>query len=139
VKRPERQIVRRCARGIFEHQSEDGARRELGPRIGDELEPCLAHTRPQRVVIAQECAAQRAAVGTVGINGTQGKKYEKIYKDYKAGKITRAQAEQQIAKVWGANETTSNTRQNYQKYYEKFYTKDWNKQFPGKPKTFVAP
>jgi hypothetical protein len=49
----------------FEHQSEDSARRELGPRIGDEHQPCLAHTRPQRVVIAYECAAQRAAVGTV--------------------------------------------------------------------------
>jgi Flp pilus assembly pilin Flp len=75
----------------------------------------------------------------IGINGKQDKKYEKIYKDYQAGKITRAQAQQQIAQVWGANETTSNSGQNYRKYYEQFYTKDWKKQFPGKPPTFVAP
>jgi hypothetical protein len=75
----------------------------------------------------------------IGINGSQRKKYQKIYSDYKASKITRAQAQQQIAQIWGANETTSNTGQNYRKYYEKFYTRQWNQKFPGRPKTFVAP
>jgi type VI secretion system secreted protein VgrG len=77
----------------------------------------------------------------IGIAGTQDAKYEKIYKDYKAGKLTREQAKQQIAQVYGANEKTSNTKppQSYQTYWETAYAKEWDRKYAGKPKTFVAP
>ncbi len=75
----------------------------------------------------------------IGIAGAQPKKYEAIYKQYKSGKLTQAQAEQQIAKAYGAGETTSNTNQNYQTYYSQFYAQAWDAQYPKKPITFRAP
>jgi type VI secretion system secreted protein VgrG len=75
----------------------------------------------------------------ITISGTQGPQYEAIYKQYKAGKITRAQAEQQIAQIYGAKETTSNSKQNYRTYYEQAYGKAWDKNYAGKPPTFRAP
>ncbi|MEO8185382.1 MAG: hypothetical protein ABI895_41770 [Deltaproteobacteria bacterium] len=75
----------------------------------------------------------------IGIAGAQSKQYDAIYKQYKAGKITRAQAEQKIAKAYGAGEKTSNTNQNYRKYYEQFYAQSWDAQFPKSPKSFRAP
>ena len=75
----------------------------------------------------------------IGINGQQNAKYQAVYNDYKAGKITRDQAKQQIAQVWGANETTSNSGQNYQTYYSSIYAKDWDGKYPGKAPGFTAP
>ena len=77
----------------------------------------------------------------IGIAGTQDAKYEQIYKDYKAGKLTRDQAKQKIAQIYGANEKTSNTKppQSYQTYWEDAYAKEWDRKYAGKPKNFVAP
>ena len=75
----------------------------------------------------------------IGIAGAQSKQYASIYKQYKAGKITRQQAEQQIAKAYGSGEKTSNTNQNYRKYYEQFYAQSWDAQYPKSPKNFRAP
>jgi type VI secretion system secreted protein VgrG len=75
----------------------------------------------------------------IGIAGAQSKQYDAIYKQYKAGKITREQALQKIAKAYGSGEQTSNTSQNYRKYYEQFYGQTWDAQFPKSAKNFRAP
>jgi type VI secretion system secreted protein VgrG len=75
----------------------------------------------------------------IGIAGGQSKQYAAIYKQYKAGKITRVQAEQKIAQAYGKGEKTSNTNQNYRKYYEQFYAQSWDAQYPKSPKDFRAP
>jgi type VI secretion system secreted protein VgrG len=75
----------------------------------------------------------------IGIAGGQSKKYDAIYQQYKAGKITRDQAEKQIAQAYGKGETTSNTNQNYSTYYKSYYEQAWDAAYPNKPKTFRAP
>lgn len=75
----------------------------------------------------------------IGVAGTQGKKYDRIYQQYKAGKLTRAQAETKIGQVYGVGETTSTNGQNYRAYYAKQYEAKWDVLYAGKPKGFVAP
>jgi type VI secretion system secreted protein VgrG len=75
----------------------------------------------------------------IGIAGAQSKKYDAIYQQYKAGKITRDQAEKQIAQAYGQGEKTSNTNQNYRTYYKSYYEQAWDAAYPNKPKTFRAP
>jgi len=75
----------------------------------------------------------------ITIAGSESAQYDAIYKQYKAGKITRKQAEQQIAKLYGAKEINSNTNKNYKTSYEQHYAKEWDKYYKGKPPTFVAP
>jgi len=75
----------------------------------------------------------------ITIAGAESAQYDAIYKQYKAGKLTRAQAEQQIAQLYGAKETNSKTNQNYKTYYEQYYAKEWDKNYAGKPAGFRAP
>jgi uncharacterized Zn-binding protein involved in type VI secretion len=52
----------------------------------------------------------------IGTSGQNAAEYQRIYGDYKNGNITRDQARQQIADIFG-NETTSTTGQSYNDYY----------------------
>jgi type VI secretion system secreted protein VgrG len=62
-----------------------------------------------------------------GIGGTQD--YQKVYNEYKAGRLTEAQAIDQMGTLIG-NETTSNTGENYKVYYGKTYQTEWDRLNP---------
>ena len=74
-----------------------------------------------------------------GIAGKISPQYKAIYKQYAAGKLSQAQAEQKIAQLIGNNEVTSNTHQNYRTYYAQTYAKAWDQAYPKAPKNFKAP
>jgi hypothetical protein len=88
-----------------------------------------------------EARAQILAAGgpDIGIAGAQPTQYDAIYQQYAAGKITRAQAEQQIGQLFGTGETTSNTNQNYRAYYSATYEQAWDAAYAGQPAGFRAP
>jgi len=75
----------------------------------------------------------------ITIAGSQSAQYDAIYKQYKAGKLTRQQAEQQIAQLYGAKETNSHTNLNYKTSYEQHFAKEWDKYYANKPPGFRAP
>ncbi len=60
-----------------------------------------------------------------GIPGSQTAAYQKVYDDFKAGKINRAQATDQMGTLMG-NEVTSTTNQKYRDYYADFYKNYWD-------------
>ena len=75
----------------------------------------------------------------IGFPGTQGAKYDHIYQEYAAGRITRGQAEDRIGRLYGAAETTSNTHVSYDAYYAAGYAAKWDALYAGKPAGFKAP
>lgn len=75
----------------------------------------------------------------IGIPGKQSKTYTAIYEDYKAGKLTKSEAEARIAEVYGARENTAYANQNYRQYYAEVYGRRWDRMYPDKPKDFRAP
>jgi hypothetical protein len=86
------------------------------------------HLRDEGAANFENCVAREqilAKGGTdIGINGTQQAQYLAIYADFKAGKITKDQAIDQMGQLF-ANETTSNTGENYRVYYGKEYERQW--------------
>jgi WXG100 family type VII secretion target len=76
---------------------------------------------------------KKAGGPTLGMPGTQEKKYLSAYNDYKSGKISRQQAVGKMADLMG-NETTSIDNKPYKQYYAKTYEDHWNK-VVGKGKT----
>ena len=69
----------------------------------------------------------------IGIPGSQTAAYQKVYSDYKSGKISRQQAIDRNANLMG-KETTSGTNQNYRKYYGESYEKYWDSKAASKGK-----
>jgi hypothetical protein len=65
--------------------------------------------------------------------------YEAIYKEYKDGKITRAEAEHRIGQIYADGETGSKSKRKYREIYSKAYGDDWDSRYPGKPPAFRAP
>jgi hypothetical protein len=62
----------------------------------------------------------------VGVAGAQSAKYEGIYADYQAAKLTQQQAEQRMGSLYGVGERTSNTHELYKDYYGKRYADQWD-------------
>jgi hypothetical protein len=61
----------------------------------------------------------------VGIVGTQTAAYQSVYDNFRAGRITRDQAIDQMGNLMG-NESTSITGQNYRQYYGRTYENFWD-------------
>jgi type VI secretion system secreted protein VgrG len=73
------------------------------------------------------------------IPGKHVPEYEAIYQQYKAGKITRADAEHQIGQIYADGEVGSKSKIPYRQIYSKTFADDWDARYPNKPKTFRAP
>jgi hypothetical protein len=62
--------------------------------------------------------------------GPQDAKYQQIYNDYKAGKITDEQAKHRMGQVFADGERTSTSGQTYRDYYSDAYEKKWDAAHP---------
>jgi hypothetical protein len=86
------------------------------------------HLRDEGAANFENCVAREQILAKggpdIGVAGTQQAQYLAIYADFKAGKITKDQAIDQMGQLFG-NETTSNTGENYRDYYGKKYETDW--------------
>lgn len=75
----------------------------------------------------------------IPIHGAQVPKYDAIYQDYKAGKLTRDQAAHQIGQLYADGEVASTTNKKYRETYTSHYEKEWDRHYSGKPADFKAP
>jgi hypothetical protein len=86
------------------------------------------HLRDEGAANFENCVAREQILARggpdIGVAGTQQAQYLAIYADFKAGKITKDQAIDQMAQLFG-NETTSNTGENYRDYYGHEYERQW--------------
>ena len=73
------------------------------------------------------------------IPGKHAAEYEAIYQQYKAGKITRANAEHQIGQIYADGEIGSKSKIKYRIIYSKGFAEDWDARYPKQPKNFRAP
>ena len=72
----------------------------------------------------------------IGVSGIHSADYKRIYGEFRAGNITRAQAIDQMATAVGTD-ITSTDKQTYNDYYGKTYEKSWDEKIAptrrGKP------
>ena len=76
---------------------------------------------------AQIRAELKAAGGPdIGIPGSQTAKYQAVYDDYAAGKVTRAEAVNRMATLMGNERVSTPPHQPYRDSYRDAYRKDWD-------------
>jgi hypothetical protein len=67
----------------------------------------------------------------IGIAGTQSARYEAIYEDYKAGRISEAEARTRMGNLFADGEHPStDPGKTYREYYSKQYEDEWNTKHP---------